>query len=360
MYLAERRLCVAATWSFIALGAWALLQPLALADEHPLNAEEEGKPRRQIRVEVRAEGVPILGKLPYVERLFKNSGPNKVDQAEPCVAEEIVIQRGAIEDLLQSGIVCPIGNLGQVRVVCVKAIRAPSSADAAKCAPCREGDCVVCADDAPACFAVKARLGCANPESESCANSQAKACCADIAKACCAELVKACCAEQAKAYGAVERVAVQRAATCEELQCADFEVVEREQCHHESAEMKETIAELRLANATLEAKMQAKEEIYRARIEILEQWAKVVSEKSKLEAELAFARKMADERLEMSRHAVELKSENRELERLVRSLQEHKSQEVERQELATENQRLKERVAELERHMNASRAEVAR
>lgn len=209
---------------------------------------EEPKERCELRFEVKATGVPLLSKIPYVSRLFKNT-----EAKADCAAE---VERIGIDFDLDgvSGQVIefhgPLGVCPETSAVC------PLSAVQAAVAKCASGTC-------PADAGVAAAK-----------------CCAEVK--CCSEGKCQCSAE-----------------------CCQL-------AKDEKAELWEHVAELTAENAALEATLEGHEALLEAKGEMFESLAALMVEKAKLEAKLEMVEhrdSMLKEMVELQAENAKLKAQ---------------------------------------------------
>ncbi|HUE72517.1 MAG TPA: hypothetical protein VMP01_16655 [Pirellulaceae bacterium] len=261
---------------------------------------EEPCPRRELRIEVKASGVPMLDKIPYVGRLFKNS-------AVKPACDETVERIGVDFDFLPGQVIRFHGPLDVCPEVC-PVCPVAASKDAVKCA------------------------------GESCEACPAKV--VATAAKCCEKSACGCAGGKC---------------------CAAKDIVSK----GELSELWEHIAELTAENAAMEATLESQEAILEATLEghgavleakgeMFESVAELMVEKAKLEAKL----EMVEHRDAMLKEMVELHAENARLKAQAELAVQ--KEELLKAQLTTvlENERLKQRVAELERSHHGEESPV--
>jgi hypothetical protein len=285
MRLAIQGRMLAAALAMIAVGLLAA----------KLARSEEPRERCELRVNAKIDGVPLLSRIPYVNRLFKTTHApteccNEVErigidfdfEAVPGQVIEFHAPIGVCPDVCP---VCPLPGANKTAVNCAsEGCPAVAFVTAAKC----------------------------------CADSK---CCAD--GKCCAEGTCKCCAEGK--------------CKCCSAECCQV-------AKDEKTELWEHVAELTAENAAMEATLEGHEALLEAKGEMFESLAELMVEKAKLEAKL----EMVDHRDSMLKEMVELHAENAKLKAQAELAQQ--KEELLKSQLATvlENERLKQRVAELE------------
>lgn len=333
MISAQQRLITTAVWIFVVLGGWSLAQHVALAEEKQVSGDEASsvggheafsisRPGAVMRVEVKATGIPVLTQIPYFGRLFVTSS----NQPEPdnCQIEtnEVLERIGFDFDFFQKNMICSHGAL----IGC--------------CVKCNESDNDVC--PALGQMASTAQQLCKKCSDAGCMHTSAKC---GIAAEC-----------------PVHSNSIAHCAAAEPAKCADAEHCTAQVCDHHSAACHAQLAELTAENASLEAALEAKEELMELQSRMFEQVAVLMAEKAELQAELRFTEKLMEQRERKLHENHDLAVENLRLKSMLEAAAMHQAAEKERLELAFENERLKLKVAELERSHSseAAKAQVAK
>lgn len=270
-------------------------------------------------------GHELLGKIPYIGRLFVGS-----DAKAQCPDA------------------APIGF--EFMIVDGKLVAHDVPADQSGPATFLESDCQVCPlPEFANHFVWRVR--------ETCDQGT----CAAAATACAVKKETPCCAAKCAASAcSTAPCAASRAADCRcdvkcgTAACCDQLVAKASRGTCPVKEHWEELAELVAENAAMEATLEAHEELLETRSEMLETLAETLVEKAKLEAKL----EMVEHRDSMLKEMVELQSENARLKAHAELAQQ--KEELFRSQLATvlENERLKQRVAELEQQRSAEELPV--
>jgi hypothetical protein len=125
-------------------------------------------------------------------------------------------------------------------------------------------------------------------------------------------------------------------------------------CPREVPQDHVSVQQLVAENAALKVALEAREELLELRVEMMEQLMNVMVEKVELECRLAAVEKMHAEREKLLHESQALVAENARLKTIAEAANAHHEAEKHQLQLAFENERLKWRVAELERQVEKS------
>ena len=256
----------------------------------------------QVRVEVHGK-IPLLEKLPFVNRLFKTA---KIEE-EVANGEKEPFERIGVDFDILPGHMVSFGPFGECQAVCT------------------EYGCTFCPNTA-----------CASDSKVACNHE----CCKAAAKVVCNH--ECCKAAGCKTCSATQEVTTKlelpRENECQQV-CNESHVVEQlAAC--------ERITELQVQNAAMQSAIDAHEALAEAKDGIFEMMLELSAENAKLQAQVEFL----NERGGLQEKLLESLAENAKLKATIELTEERHAMLKQSLVVSAENERLKLRVAELEQH----------